>query len=238
VDARDNPQMKLYALGALELFSNLYDIDEVSLTIFQPRRENVSTWTISVSDLKDWVKEFLIPRATLAYNGEGEYVPGEWCHFCRAAVKCRARAEIKLKLAAYEFELPPLLTEDEIEEILSKLDDLSKWASSILAYATDAAINHGKQWTGFKIVEGRSVRKYTDESAVANAAKIAGYTDIYKQSLITLTEMEALLGKKKFTEILGGLIQKPSGKLTLVAMSDKRPAISLSTAKNDFSEEL
>jgi hypothetical protein len=237
VDACDNPQMKLYALGALELFGNLYDIDKISMTIFQPRRENVSTWTISVPDLKKWTEEFLIPRATLAYNGEGEYCPGEWCRFCKAAVKCRARADDKLKLAAYEFALPPLLSDDDIEEILLKLNDLSKWAGEILSYAADAAINHGKQWTGFKVVEGKSVRKYTDEAAIAEAAKAAGYTDIYNKSLITLTEMEALLGKKKFAEILGGLIIKPPGKLTLVPNTDKRQAVKKSTAKNDFMEE-
>jgi ribosomal protein L17 len=238
VNASDNPQMKLYALGALELFSNLYDIDEVSMTIYQPRRENVSTWTISVPDIKDWAEEFLIPHAALAYKGEGEYCPGEWCHFCKAAVKCRARAEAKLQLAAYEFALPPLLSDDEIEEILSKLNDISKWADEILSYAADSAINHGKQWVGYKIVEGRSVRKYTDESAVANAAKAAGYTDIYKQSLITLTEMEALLGKKKFIEILGVLITKPPGKLTLVPDTDKRPPVTISNVHDDFKEDI
>lgn len=238
VDAEDNPQMKLYALGALELFGNLYDIDEVSMTIYQPRRENVSTWTISVVDLKEWAEQILKPRAILAYNGKGDYCPGEWCQFCKAAVKCRARAETKLNLAKYEFALPPLLTDNEIEEILSKLDDLAKWASDIMAYATDSAINHGKQWTGFKVVEGRSVRKYTDDTAVAEAAKAAGYMDIYKQSLITLTEMERLMGREQFAEVLGGLIQKPPGKLTLVPDSDKRQAIEISDVHNDFKEDL
>ena len=238
VDAENNPQMKLYALGALELFGNLYDIDEVSMTIYQPRRENVSTWTISVADLKVWAEQVLKPRAILAYNGKGDYCPGEWCQFCKAAVKCRARAEAKLNLAKYEFALPPLLTDDEIEEILSKLDDLAKWASNIMAYSTDAAINHGKHWTGFKVVEGRSVRKYTDDAAVAETAKTAGYTDIYKQSLITLTEMERLMGKEQFEEVLGGLIQKPPGKLTLVPDSDKRQAIEMSNVHNDFKEDL
>lgn len=238
VDAEDNPQMKLYALGALELFGNLYDIDEISMTIYQPRRENVSTWTISVAVLKEWAEQVLKPRAILAYNGKGDYCPGEWCQFCKAAVKCRARAEAKLSLAKYEFALPPLLTDDEIEEILSKLDDLAKWASDIMAYATDSAINHGKQWTGFKVVEGRSVRKYTDDTAVAEAAQAAGYMDIYKQSLITLTEMERLMGKEQFAEVLGGLIQKPPGKLTLVPDSDKRQAIEISDVHNDFKEDL
>jgi len=236
VDAVDNPQMKLYALGALEIYDSLYDIEEVSMTIFQPRRENVSTWTIRVEDLKDWAEKELKPKAKKAYDGEGEYLPGEWCTFCRAAVKCRARAEEKLKLAQSEFKLPPLLTDSEIEEVLSKLSDLTKWANEIIAYATDAAVNHGKEWHGFKVVEGRSVRKYKDEDAVAEVAKANGYKDIFRQSLITLTEMERLMGKSKFEKILGDLIYKPPGKPTLVPLSDKRPAMNVSNAKNEFNE--
>lgn len=236
VDAVDNPQMKLYALGALEIYDSLYDIEEVSMTIFQPRRENVSTWTIRVEDLKAWAEKELKPRAKKAYDGEGEYLPGEWCTFCRAAVKCRARAEEKLKLAQSEFKLPPLLTDSEIEEVLSKLSDLTKWANEIIAYATDAAVNHGKEWHGFKVVEGRSVRKYKDEDAVAEVAKANGYKDIFRQSLITLTEMERLMGKSKFEKILGDLIYKPPGKPTLVPLSDKRPAMNVSNAKNEFNE--
>ena len=236
VDAVDNPQMKLYALGALEIYDSLYDIEEVSMTIFQPRRENVSTWTIPVKELKDWAENELKPKAKKAYEGEGDYLPGEWCTFCRAAVKCRARAEEKLKLAQMEFKLPPLLTDSEIEEVLSKLSDLTKWANEIIAYATDAAVNHGKEWHGFKVVEGRSVRKYKDEGAVAEAAKANGYKDIYRQSLITLTEMQKLMGKKKFEQILGGLIHKPPGKPTLVPNSDKRLAMNISNVKNEFNE--
>lgn len=236
VDVVDNPQMKLYALGALEIYDSLYDIEEVSMTIFQPRRENVSTWTIPVKELKDWAENELKPKALMAYDGEGEYLPGEWCTFCRAAVKCRARAEEKLKLAQSEFKLPPLLTDAEIEEVLAKLTDLTKWANEIISYATDAAVNHGKEWHGFKIVEGRSVRKYKDEDAVAEAAKANGYKDIYRQSLITLTEMQKLMGKAKFEEILGGLIHKPPGKPTLVPLSDKRPVMNVSNVKNEFNE--
>ena len=236
VDAVENPQMKLYALGALEIYDSLYDIEEVSMTIFQPRRENVSTWTIPVKELKDWAENELRPKAKKAYEGEGDYLPGEWCTFCRAAVKCRARAEEKLKLAQMEFKLPPLLTDSEIEEVLSKLSDLTKWANEIIAYATDAAVNHGKEWHGFKVVEGRSVRKYKDEEAVAGVAKANGYKDIYRHSLITLTEMQKLMGKKKFEEILGGLIHKPPGKPTLVPLSDKRPAMNISNVKNEFNE--
>ena len=236
VDAEDNPQMKLYALGALAVYDALYDIREVSMTIFQPRRENVSTWTVPVEDLKAWAENELKPKAKMAYNGEGKYLPGEWCAFCRAAVRCRARAEEKLKLAQIEFRMPPLLTDAEIEDILSILPDLTKWANEITAYALDAALNHGKEWNGFKVVEGRSVRKYRDEDAVAEAAKAAGYRDIYRQTLIPLTEMQKLMGKDRFEDILGGLIYKAPGKPTLAPKSDKRPAVNVTNAINEFNE--
>lgn len=236
VDAEDNPQMMLYALGALRLFDSLYDIDTVSMTIYQPRRENVSTCAMSVDALMFWVKNTLQPNADRAYKGEGEYIPGPWCTFCKAAVKCRARAEEKLQLAKYEFAPPPLLTDAEIEDILSRLDDLTKWANEIAAYAQDAAVKHGKHWEGFKLVESRTNRKYSDETAVIEAAKAAGYSDIFKKSLIPITEMEKLMGKKTFASVLGGLIVKPQGKPALVPVSDKRPAIIVSGANDDFTE--
>jgi hypothetical protein len=236
VDAEDNPQMKLYALGALEIYDSLYDIKEISMTIFQPRRENVSTWTVPVEELKAWAEEELKPKAAKAYQGEGEYMPGSWCTFCRASSRCRARADENLKLAQMEFKMPPLLTDSEIEEVLSILPDLTKWANEITAYATDAAVNHGKEWQGFKVVEGRSVRKYKDENAVAEKAVAGGYKDIYRKSLIPLTEMQKLMGKSKFEELLGDLIYKPPGKPTLVQNSDKRPAMNVADAKNEFNE--
>lgn len=236
VDAENNPQMKLYALGALEIYDSLYDIKEVSMTIFQPRRENVSTWTLPVEELKAWAEEELKPKAAKAYQGEGEYIPGPWCTFCRASIKCRARADEKLKLAQKEFKMPPLLTDSEIEEILNIIPDLTKWAGEITAYATDAAVNHGKEWSGFKVVEGRSVRKYKDEDTVAQKAVENGYKDIYRKSLIPLTEMQKLMGKTKFEEILGSLIVKPPGKPTLVPKTDKRAAMNVTNAKNEFNE--
>ena len=234
VEAEQNPQMMLYALGALTIYDSLYDIERVTMTIYQPRRENVSTWTVPVTELKEWAENTLRPRATLAYEGKGDFCSGAWCTFCRAAVKCRARADAKLTLAKYEFTLPPLLADAEIEDILGKLDDLTKWANDIMGYAQDAALNHGKQWSGFKVVEGRSNRKYSDEGAVVEAAKAAGYHDIYKKTLLPITEMEKLMGKQRFTDLLGALVYKPPGKPALVPITDKRPAIS--TAKTDFNE--
>ena len=236
VEAEWNPQMMLYGLGALELFDAIYDIDTVRMTIYQPRLESISTWEISVADLREWVEKELKPKAQLAISGEGEFKSGSWCRFCKAKNTCRVRAEEYLKLAQMEFQAPALLSDEEIAEVLKVADDLAKWAADVYAFATDEAITHGKQWTGFKLVEGRSNRKYTDEEEVAEAAKAAGYTDIYKSTLVGITEMEKLMGKKKFSEVLGKLVYKPQGKITLVTESDKREAVMTATAEADFKE--
>lgn len=236
VDAFDNPQMKCYALGALETYEALYGITDVSMSIFQPRRDNVSTWKTTTAELKEWAENVLKPKAELALKGEGEYCCGSWCRFCRAAVRCRARAEEKLKLAKEEFKMPPLISDSEIEEFLKLIPDLTRWASDIQSYALDMSVNHGKKWSGFKVVEGKSIRKYKDEDAVIEKAKENGYIDIFKTSLITLTEMQKLMGKKKYEELLGDLIIKPKGKPVLVPIDDKRPAIKLEDAKNEFNE--
>ena len=234
VEADHNPQMMLYALGALTIFEGLYDIHTVSMTIYQPRRENISTWAIPVTDLKGWAEHTLKPLADMAFEGKGDYAAGPWCIFCKAAVRCRARADTNLEMARYDFALPPLLTDAEIGDVLGKLDDLIKWADELKAYALDGALHHGKQWPGWKLVEGRSVRKYTDEDAVITAANAAGYKDIFKKTLLPITEMEKLMGKQTFAEVLGSCVHRPAGKPTLVPESDKRPA--MNTVKTDFNE--
>ncbi len=232
VSAEDNPQMKCYALGALELFDNIYDIDTVSMSIYQPRRQNVSTYKISKDDLYTWADEILKPTADLAYAGEGDYLCGTWCGFCKAKHECRARAEANLTLAQHDFKLPPLLTDAEIEVILSRLDELVSWAGDIKEYALQQAIS-GKEWNGWKLVEGRSNRRYTDEEAVSKAVEAAGFNP-YEKKLLGITAMQKLLGKSRFEELLAEFIEKPQGKPTLVRESDKRPA--MNTAKEDFME--
>ena len=234
VEAEDNPQMKLYALGALGIFDCLYDIDTISMTIYQPRRANVSTFTLSRQELLDWAETVLVPTAELAYAGDGEYHCGEWCQFCKAKADCRERARANMELARYDFRQPPLLTDEEVEEILGKLDSLMDWASDIKDYALQAAIS-GKHWSGYKLVEGRANRRYTDENAVVAAVKAAGYDPYDEPKLLGVTAMTTLLGRKQFNDILGGLITKPQGKPTLVPESDKRPA--MTTIIDDFKEE-
>ncbi|MBT9173132.1 MAG: hypothetical protein DDT21_01522 [Syntrophomonadaceae bacterium] len=232
VEAEDNPQMKLYALGALEIFDGIYDIDTVSMTVYQPRRDNVSTHKVFKESLYQWAEEVLKPAAELAYAGDGKLYCGEWCQFCKAKQECRARAERNLELARYDFKLPPLLEDDEVEDILGKIDGLISWANDIKDYALEAALG-GKQWDGWKLVESRSNRRYTNETVVANTVSSAGF-DPYDHKVLGVTAMQKLLGKSRFDELLAAYIEKPQGKPTLVPESDKRPAIN--SAQQDFNE--
>ena len=232
IEAEGNPQMMLYALGALELFDGIYDISTVSMTIYQPRRENVSTHTVFKESLYQWAEEVLRPASEQAYAGEGAFRCGDWCRFCKAKSECRARAEENMALARYDFRKPPLLTDDEVEFILARVDELIAWATGIKEYALQAALR-GKHWDGWKLVEGRANRRYTDEQAVAQAVIAAGY-DPYESTLRGITAMEKALGKATFHDLLAPLVEKPQGKPTLVPLSDKRPAVA--TAQNDFME--
>ena len=236
VHAEENPQLMIYGLGVLRMAESLYDIETVRMTIFQPRLNNSSTWDVSPDFLKRWGEEVLRPAGAQALIGAGEFSAGSWCRFCRARIQCRARAEAFLKLAQQEFSQPALLSDEEIADIISKADEIAKWASDVYAYAQDQAINNGKHWPGYKVVEGRSARKYTNEQDVVDAAICAGYKDIYKKTLIGITEMERLMGKDQFREILGHLVYKPAGKLTLVPESDRRDAVCTDTAKAEFEE--
>ncbi|MPM06361.1 hypothetical protein SDC9_52660 [bioreactor metagenome] len=233
VSAENNPQMQCYALGALELFDGIYDIDTVRMTIYQPRRDNVSTYELSKDELFRWADEVLKPTADLAFTGNGNFLCGEWCGFCKAKHDCRARADANMELARYDFKLPPLLTDEEVEEILARIDDLVAWATDIKEYALQQAVS-GKAWNGWKLIEGRSNRRYTNEIAVADAVSDAGF-DPYERKILGVTAMQKLLGKSRFDELLATYIEKPQGKPTLVPESDKRPV--MNTAKNDFMEE-
>lgn len=233
IEAERNPQLMLYALGALEAFGSLYDIDEVAVTIFQARRSNVSTWTIPVVELETWAEQVVKPRAALAASGGGEFAPGEWCRFCKLAPTCRTRAEANLALAKHEFAPPAELDDDEIAAVLVQLPQLKAWATDVEAYTLSLAVNQGKTWPGFKLVEGRSIRKYADEAAVAQAAEAAG-VDVWDRKLKSITALEKQLGKKRFSDLLGDLVVKPAGKPALIPVSDKRPALTLGDPANEF----
>jgi hypothetical protein len=251
VDAEDNPQLKLYALGALEMFDDLYDINSVSMTIFQPRRENISTITVFKESLYQWAEEILKPNAERAVKGEGEFVAGEHCQFCRANNECRARATANMELAKYDFIDPPLLEDNEIADVLGKVDDLTRWAKSVKEFALREALK-GRKWDGWKLVTGKSNREYTDAAGVADRLLKAGFRDIYQPpKLLGITEMTKVVGKKLFGEILEGgvknadgeptyssLVHKPKGKPTLVPLDDKRQEIDVNTAFDDFAEAL
>lgn len=226
-----NSQMMCYALGALEAFGDIYDINQIKMTIFQPRRDNTSTYTISREDLLKWADEVLAPTALLAYVGEGEFKAGDHCQFCKVKATCRKRAEYNLELAKYDFEMPATLDDIEIAAILAKVDEMISLGNDIKEYALQQA-KSGVHFDGWKIVEGRSNRKFTDEAAVASKVKDAGY-DPYEKKLLGITAMSTLLGKKKFEELLGELAYKQPGKPTLVPESDKRPV--MNTAIDDFS---
>ena len=236
VEAEQNPQMMLYALGGLALFDSIYDIENVIMTIFQPRRDNISTYELSKKELLQWADEILSPAAQLAAKGEGEFKAGKHCRFCKVKATCRKRAEYNLELARYDFEMPANLEDTEIEVILSKADELAAWCSDIKEYALQQALN-GKQWDDWKLVEGRSVRKYINEDAVAETVKNAGY-DPYEHKVLGITAMTRMLGKAKFESLLSSFIEKPTGKPALVPKSDKRPSIDKAVqAADDFKEE-
>ena len=236
VNAVNNTQMMIYGIGALEMFDGIYDITNVVMTIFQPRLNNVSTFEMSKKDLYHWAFTVLQPAADMAYQGTGVFKCGDHCRFCKAKSVCRARAEYNLKLAQYDFEMPSALEDIEIESLLGKLDILISWAEDVKDYALNEAVK-GKKWNGYKLVEGRSNRKYIDEQTVADKVANAGY-DPYEKKVLGITAMTKLLGKKKFEELLGGLIEKPQGKPTLVSELDTRPEMNLSAnAAQDFEEE-
>ena len=233
VRAEGNTQLSLYSLGALEIFDGIYDIDRVCVHIFQPRKSNVVSSMMDKIDLYEWADTELTEKAQLAYEGQGSFSCGEWCRFCKAKAECRERAEANMALARYDFQTPALLDDEEIADILGKVDALTAWASDVKEYALQQAIS-GKDWTGWKLVEGRSNRKYTNDAVVAATVESAGF-DPYERKVLGITAMQKLLGKSRFEELLAPYIEKPQGKPTLVPESDKRPA--MNTAKSDFMEE-
>ena len=233
VEAQRNSQLMLYALGALLEFDPLYDIRSVRMTIVQPRLSNTSAYEIAADDLIRWAETEVRPKARLAYEGKGEFCAGEWCRFCKARYTCRKRSEYHMRLAERDFRQPDLLSDEEIADILPVAESLHSWVQDLLSYATQEAVG-GKSWPGYKLVAGRSVRRYTSEAEVIKAATEAGYTDIYKTTLLGVGDLEKRMGRKRFSEVLGRYVIKPTGAPTLVPESDPRKPYS--DAASDFGQ--
>lgn len=232
----NNSQLKLYALGAYEKFGFIYGIESITMTIAQVRLNNISSWTITADMLEEWAEEKLKPTAQIAYEGKGETVPGDWCTFCKVRHTCRARAE--LMLGTYEkFDKDPgTLNGAEIAEVLEKAGDIQKWAKEMQEYALEEALN-GTKFPGWKLVEGRSNRQIEDPDTLAEVLIKEGYEEekIFKpKALEGITNLEKLIGKKKFGELGSLFISKPPGKPTLVTEDDKRPELDSVEDEFDF----
>lgn len=238
VNAKENPQLRLYALGAYLSFHTVFEFTEVKTVIYQPRLDLITSETISVDDLLKWGEEYVKPRAQMAYDGEGEYVVGDHCRFCKAAAICRARAEEAFKVIDHEQVDPPLLDDSEIPDILDKIPNAESWIEAIKVYARTKAVQEGVKWRGYKLVEARTQRRITDQIAASNAMEDAGYDreDFTNTKLKGLTDLQKLMGKRKFEEILGEYIEKPKGDPTLVPESDKRPEYN--PVEEAFKEEI
>lgn len=232
VSAIDNPQLRLYGLGAYELLSILEDVHTVKMTIVQPRLDNFSTEEMNAEKLVAWGMDYVKPRAELAYKGEGEFKAGEHCMFCKIKHSCRARAEFMQDVP----DTPAhLLSDDEIAELLYKVPFIKKWAEEVESYALEQMLEHGKSYDGWKLVEGRSRRVMTDTQAIQDRLIKEGYKveNITETKLLSITNLEKLIGKKAFNGLVGDYIDKPPGKVTLAKETDKRKAI-IQSAEDEF----
>jgi hypothetical protein len=236
-----NKQLMLYALGALRKYDTMYDINEVRVTICQPRINNISSWQISVEELLRWAEEELRPTADMAFRGEGELNAGDWCRFCAVRNQCKKLYEQQFEIAKHEFAEPQLLTDEEIADIVQRTPKLVEWANSIAEYAKKKAIEENKQWPGLKLVEGRSRRKWIDEDkaleTIFEQFPELDEADVTTTKINGITAIEKLVGKKKFFEKLKDVVVTPQGNPTLVPLEDKRPAIGYAQAQLDFKDE-
>ena len=239
VSAKENPQMMLYALGALLDYAPIYDIRAVSMTIIQPRvRAEPDEWLIPAERLWQWAETVVKPAAAMAAEGKGEFAEGDWCRFCAIRGSCRARAGANTALEDFGCRLPPELTDAEVASALSQGKRLAEWLSDLQEYALSACLN-GRDIPGWKAVEGRSVRAWTDQDAAFAAARETGVPEemLYERKPVTLAALEKIMGKKEFAAAMSGYVTTPAGKPTLAEAGDKRPAITRPTANDDFKEE-
>lgn len=239
VSSENNPQMKLYALGAYLEYSMLYPIEKIKMAIVQPRLENeASESEIFVAELMEWAENVVKPLAEKAYKGEGTYIAGNHCRFCRAKATCRERARMNLEASKFEMRAGALLSDTEVGEALKMAQDLAKWAEDLKEYALTESLK-GKIIPGWKAVEGRSVRAFKDTDLAIKTIIDSGIDEIllYDRKIKTLAQIEKLLGAKQFKELVGELVEKAPGKPTLVLETDKREKIvNRITAEEDFND--
>lgn len=236
VSAIDNEQLKLYALGTIEELSVVYDFEFLEMFIYQPRMDNISSMRIAVGDLINWASEYVIPRAKIAFTGEGEFVPGSHCQFCKVKT-CAARAEYELAVVKDEFAEVALLTPAEVVEILKREKGITSWLKGLSEYALDSALK-GTEYPGMKLVEGKSNRVVKNEAKLVETLVANGVAEdkLYKpKTLNGITELEKVAGKKVFA-LAAPYLEKPEGKPTLVDESDKRDA--WAPGKGDFDAAL
>lgn len=239
VSAVDNPQMKLYALGAYAEYNFLYPIERVHLAIVQPRLNDISEYSLSISELLAW-GESIKPIAQKAFAGEGEFSPGDHCRFCRAATRCRARADGYTALEEFKQMKPPLISNTEVGQILERAQNLAKWATDLEEYALSEVLKGGEV-PGWKAVEGRGSRQYVNQDEAFKALMDNGIEEVmlYERKPLTVPAVEKLISKAKYKELLvdAGHIKAVSGKPTLAPTSDKREAITRTSAVDDFKSE-
>ena len=239
VEAEENPQLMLYGSGALKSFELMYDIHTIKMTIVQPRLDHISSWEIPVKELISWGEKTVKPAAAKAYLGQGLQKAGDHCKWCKVKAMCATLAAKNIALARHEFKDPHLLTEKQLLEVYKQQPMLVDWVDSVSEYLLAEALK-GKQWPGYKVVEGRSQRKWVDETQVATTLLDLEYTaDKFMVSkLAGIPAIEKLVGKKEFPVLLGELVVTPPGKPALVPESDKRPAMGIEQAKLDFKDEI
>lgn len=234
VDALENPQMRIYALGAYEAYSFEYNIQRVRMTIVQPRLDNLSSDEMNLEDLLAWADKELAPKAQEAYSGEGKQAPGEWCKFCRVKQSCKALAQSCIETAE-KAQDPRLLTPEEIAtNVLPMLDTVDTWLKGVKEYTLAQALA-GVAYPGYKLVAGRSNRVITDVEAARKTLVDAGYDPaaiMKPQEMRGITDLEKLVGKKKLAALLEKYLEKPQGKPVLAPESDKRTAYN--AAADDF----
>lgn len=240
VEAENNSQLKLYALAALEGYELLYSVDNVRVTVTQPRMDSISSWETSAEDLRQWGDEVVKPKALEALAGKGEQVTGPHCQFCKVAARCKAQLKLAEEIAkkAYSDEDIELISDEELIDIYAKMPTVTKWLDKVKDFMYQEAVN-GKKWAGYKLVDGQSRRAWTDEEAAENILRFDYDPEMYLNTKLKgIGDIEKLVGKKEFPALLGEVVGFKKTAPSLVPDSDKRPAMGIDQAKMDYSDDI